>query len=163
MHFVYTTTPQGRKIVLDQCSRCGGIWFDRWEVLAVDPKKVDEIDNFDLDRLQEPLEINPVQKCPRCGTILRRFRDPVLSREILIFRCSRCDGVWLNCGELKKYKRERERLKQKKPIDDRLDAVVKSLVKINMNTPKRTFLKSLLEILNSKVNYRPPWKGLFNL
>lgn len=36
--------------------------------------------------------------CPRCGSELVR----VHYRQVEIDKCSRCDGVWLDCGELER-------------------------------------------------------------
>lgn len=36
--------------------------------------------------------------CPRCGAEL----VPVHYREVEIDKCSRCEGIWLDCGELER-------------------------------------------------------------
>jgi len=158
MQFVSAVTATGRGLILDQCKRCGGIWFDRWELYALDLKKVDDIDNFDLEKLQEPLEINPVQKCPRCNMELRLFKDPALSRDILIFRCHNCSGLWLNCGELKKYKKHREEsAKRKELTDKKIEQMVNIIMKKEMESPGMQFFRWLLKLLTKRVNPHQPW------
>lgn len=39
-----------------------------------------------------------VMLCPRCWSEL----VPVRYRQVEIDKCSRCDGVWLDCGELER-------------------------------------------------------------
>lgn len=36
--------------------------------------------------------------CPRCGAEL----VPVHYREVEVDKCSRCEGIWLDCGELER-------------------------------------------------------------
>jgi hypothetical protein len=35
---------------------------------------------------------------------MRRFRDPALPQDARIERCPNCDGMWLNRGELRRFK-----------------------------------------------------------
>lgn len=37
-------------------------------------------------------------RCPRCGAVL----VPVPYRGVELDKCSRCEGVWLDCGELER-------------------------------------------------------------
>ena len=42
--------------------------------------------------------------CPRCADELRVFADPILPQEVQLQRCRHCDGIWLNRGQLRRYK-----------------------------------------------------------
>ncbi len=42
--------------------------------------------------------------CPRCTAPLQVFAEPLLPREIQWQRCNRCDGIWLNRGQFRRYK-----------------------------------------------------------
>ncbi|HEY4716034.1 MAG TPA: zf-TFIIB domain-containing protein [bacterium] len=150
MQGVSTSTALEKQLRLDQCGRCGGIWFDKWELFAVDPEKIDGIDDFDLNKLNAPLEINSVQKCPRCSRQLNQFRDPVLPSEVLIFRCNLCNGIFLNCGELKKYKNFRKKKTAETPLTDKhINSLILSIIgpqtiSIKQNSVRRSILGTLL-------------------
>ena len=95
----------GYLVILDQCPRCGGLWCDRWELYPVTAAAAERIDAVDQVALHhttaaagEPLE------CPRCRAHMFPFRDPSLPEDARIERCPNCDGMWLNRGELRRFK-----------------------------------------------------------
>jgi Zn-finger nucleic acid-binding protein len=95
----------GYSILLDQCPQCGGVWCDRWEIYPVTVAAADRIDGVDQDALRQPTPVeNPQLDCPRCRARLRKFHDPSLPPEACIERCPNCDGMWLNRGELRRFK-----------------------------------------------------------
>ncbi len=96
----------GSLIQLDQCGQCGGIWCDKWELFPVDADEADRLDPLNEDLLRKAFR--PPQKtlyCPRCADELRIFADPILPKEIQLFRCRHCDGIWLNRGQFQRYKK----------------------------------------------------------
>jgi Zn-finger nucleic acid-binding protein len=107
----------GQIIILDQCSKCGGIWCDKWELYPVDPEEASRLDPLDQKLLQTPvlMEEKPLY-CPRCRVPLQVFHDPLLPHEIHLQRCPRCDGIWLNRGQFSLYKQF-----QKKTREEKLD------------------------------------------
>lgn len=105
----------GMLIVLDQCGKCGGIWCDKWELFPVEPEEGERLDPLDEKLLQKPLA--PAKEtlyCPRCGDRLRLFHDPILPPEIQLERCRRCDGIWLNRGEFRRFKRFQKKTREEK-------------------------------------------------
>jgi Zn-finger nucleic acid-binding protein len=105
----------GQLIVLDQCGQCGGIWCDKWELFPVDPEEGSKIDALDRELLANRTKLShrPLY-CPRCTAPLQLFAEPVLPREIRLQRCSRCDGIWLNCGQFRRYKDFQKQTRAKK-------------------------------------------------
>lgn len=96
----------GYSIVLDQCPRCGGIWCDRWELYPLTAAAADRLDPVDQAALQQPAPVRTeLLACPRCRARMQRLRDPSLSPDACIERCPNCDGMWLNRGELRRFKR----------------------------------------------------------
>ena len=95
----------GQLIVLDQCGRCGGIWCDKWELFPVDADEAERIDplNQELLKDQTKLTDKPLY-CPRCTAALHVFAEPILPKDIQLHRCWRCDGIWLNRGQFRRYK-----------------------------------------------------------
>ena len=105
MNEVAAPASVGYSIVLDQCPRCGGIWCDRWELYPLSAAAADRLDPVDQAALQQTTALASAQlDCPRCRARLRRFRDPSLPRDARIERCPNCDGMWLNRGELRRFK-----------------------------------------------------------
>ena len=105
MNQVTARANPGSLIQLDQCARCGGIWCDKWELFPIDPTESDRIDPIDEKLLAAPVELpKKTLYCPRCTATLHVFNDPLLPKDIQLQRCSRCDGIWLNRGQLSGYK-----------------------------------------------------------
>ncbi len=105
----------GSLIQLDQCQRCGGTWCDRWELFPVDPDEAIRLDSLDQGLLTAPAELPPkTLYCPRCTAELHTFKDPLLPQEIVLQRCPRCEGIWLNRGQLARYKNYQKDIRLKK-------------------------------------------------
>ncbi|MBI4516984.1 MAG: zf-TFIIB domain-containing protein [Deltaproteobacteria bacterium] len=100
----------GYLLALDQCPRCGGLWCDRWELFPVDGAEVARLDPVDQPTLWAPVAaVKREPKCPRCRIAMARFRDPLLPEDVRIERCRACEGMWLNRGELRRFKAARAR------------------------------------------------------
>ncbi len=108
---VFAKATYGRVLLLDQCGRCGGVWFDRWELYFLKPDEALRLDTVDLNAIAA---LNPTLKgsgkCPACSVPLTDFNDPALPRDASLKRCPECSGLWLNRGELTKYAAHRASL-----------------------------------------------------
>jgi uncharacterized protein len=110
-----TTEPYGDNTTVDRCRACAGVWLDPGELETIQqgshisPAELDDVDviadAYEMAR-QKAL---PGIKCPRCGLSLEAVEYAYCSR-ILIDRCAKCGGIWLDAGELealeKFFKRE---------------------------------------------------------
>jgi len=86
-------------VTIDMCPKCKGIWYDRGEV------------GFQQELERDIPELETVEKtkrptgndCPRCadGTKLEEMRYAVES-DLMIDRCPKCEGIFLDKGELSK-------------------------------------------------------------
>jgi len=95
----------GYLIVLDQCPQCGGIWCDRWELYPVAAETAARLDAVDQAALQQPTTASAEQlECPRCRARMSPFRDRMIPADARIERCPNCEGMWLNRGELRRFK-----------------------------------------------------------
>jgi Zn-finger nucleic acid-binding protein len=105
----------GQLIVLDQCGECGGVWCDKWELFPVDFDEAGRVDPLDEALLQQPTKLarEPLY-CPRCTAALQMFAEPILPKDIRLQRCSRCDGIWLNRGQFRRYKRFQKQTRERK-------------------------------------------------
>ena len=115
MHRVKIISYYGQPIELDQCEICGGIWFDESELFRAKQGEAEKIELLDINILKNPSMIeNPTLTCPRDQTVLYLFTDKYLPKDIILARCSKCKGIWLNRGLFTKYQRFRQELKRKK-------------------------------------------------
>lgn len=142
IHTVKANSTLGNVIVLDQCPACGGIWFDRWELYQTSDGAVDTLDpvNTGSLRLSTPISDKPLQ-CPKCSIALSRFIDPLLPQDAHILRCPSCQGLWLNRGELRKFKefRRKKLSSAPKPLPPEVVAILQK------NMGKKEFWQNLGE------------------
>lgn len=112
MRRVQTQSHVGQRLVLDQCGKCGGIWFDRSELYRAKQGEAEKIELLDPATLTAPTEIeSPSLRCPRDEQALVRFSDRYFPQDIIVARCPACDGFWLNRGEFAKFQRAREAIR----------------------------------------------------
>ncbi|HCM38312.1 MAG: hypothetical protein UV61_C0009G0018 [Candidatus Gottesmanbacteria bacterium GW2011_GWB1_43_11] len=98
------TTP----IVLDYCTRCGGVWSDQG--------KTNFIHSRDLTPLLEVLPKNPpalsanyqLLVCPKDKNTLRIFQRESVPTHLTILRCSTCGGIWFPHNSLIEFKQAQE-------------------------------------------------------
>lgn len=89
-------------IEIDICSECGGIWFDKQElgnVVNIDKAEAEKVSNM----LSNTREIDKSQdtelECPNCNLPMFKYRYMYTSN-IFIDSCDKCEGIWLDKGEL---------------------------------------------------------------
>ena len=90
-----------KQLVLEQCSQCKGMWFDKGELttlLGSRAKKYFEIPKFSVKV--------PDAECPRCNVSLYEFCYP--GTLTLVDGCKQCDGVWLDNREWKAISHARD-------------------------------------------------------
>jgi Zn-finger nucleic acid-binding protein len=109
----------GRLIILDQCKQCGGIWCDQWELFPVEPEEDEHLDPVDEELLKIPVALKKqTLYCPRCGDRLLSFREPLLPADIQFQRCARCQGIWLNKGQFRRFKNLQKKTREEKMGDE---------------------------------------------
>ena len=80
-----------RDIELDACPNCMGIWFDSTEL----DKVIGGAKSFEeIAYLSQPLGGNIF--CPNCGDKMHYSTV----KDVTIDFCKKCEGVWLDTGEL---------------------------------------------------------------
>src|SRR3989338_9710530 len=98
-------------IVLDQCSLCGGLWFEGTELFRARVGEARKVEAVDADKLCAPSP--PSEKpllCPRDHTTLTPFDDPNFPKEILVESCPMCGGFWFNRCEFVEFQEKRQKV-----------------------------------------------------
>ncbi|MBI4425161.1 MAG: zf-TFIIB domain-containing protein [Elusimicrobia bacterium] len=91
-------TKQGAALGLDQCSICGGVWFDRGELEGYLSGAVEVLDSPSLHP-KLAVELDHCEaSCPRCAKPLAKSKAPQSPR-IQGDACAACGGLWLDAGE----------------------------------------------------------------
>ncbi len=91
-----------KKIELDYCPKCYGVWFDSGELeLFLDSLNLESRDQFVNNILDAP-EVKTPEKKRRCPICAQRMKKAVLEEKprILIDVCRRLDGLWFDGGEV---------------------------------------------------------------
>ena len=90
-------------INVDVCrGGCGGIWFDRYELIKVDESH--ESAGEELLHIERAADVNVGHNkrtsCPKCPgmVMLRHFFS--VKRQVAVDECPSCGGYWLDVGEL---------------------------------------------------------------
>jgi uncharacterized protein len=98
-------------ISLDVCrGGCGGIWFDRYELMKVDESR-ESAGTALLDIERDPAVVVDHEKrlsCPKDpGVVMMRHFSSVKWR-VTVDECPSCGGFWLDAGELAAIRSEFE-------------------------------------------------------
>jgi Zn-finger nucleic acid-binding protein len=86
------------QVEVDHCVACGGVWLDagELELLLEGAQRRDEVL---ASLVADPTIPEAVRRCPICDRKMEKVRTGD-DRDIIIDRCRRNDGVWLDRGEL---------------------------------------------------------------
>jgi len=162
MRKVKAESHYGQQLILDQCSQCGGIWFDAFELYTPKPGEAAKIELLDAGNLRDFSAIeNAELVCPKDQAKLVRFSDPYFPQEIIIERCPICNGFWLNRGEFLKYQKFRQEKwarREKSAADLKLQEEVSQLLsehKTGNNTDALGRLGKFLSTPLDSFTWRP--------
>ncbi len=92
-------TYYGRYLEVDQCPNCYGIWFDKWELVALNPEGTRDLEYRDI----QSISCSPTL-CPNDQVPLKPLKDPLIPKDIDIYYCPKCLGTWVSIEDLLKYK-----------------------------------------------------------
>jgi uncharacterized protein len=93
-------------VTLDGCDGgCGGIWFDHRELAKVNREypnpdaQVAELSRNPAVRTHD----DDIRKCSKCGVTLEK-KLYSLGSGVIMDVCPKCNGIWLDGGELEKIR-----------------------------------------------------------
>jgi Zn-finger nucleic acid-binding protein len=155
MHRVKIAGHYGEPIVIDQCKKCGGIWFDESELFRAKQGEAERTEALDSAMLQTASKIeNPQLICPKDEAAMQLFTDKHFPPDIVLVRCPSCHGIWLNRGTFTKYQQFRQQLihAKKSPQDEEVKERIAQLVASYQAGCSDETLKRLGEFLSTPVD-----------
>ena len=87
---------------IGRCKKCGGLWFDEFELDELRAQKDSE--RIDTGKPNAKSEPNAKLKCPKCEVPMLRMVD-IEHPHIWYETCDVCGGSFLDAGEFKEMKR----------------------------------------------------------
>ncbi|HXJ85002.1 MAG TPA: zf-TFIIB domain-containing protein [Candidatus Methylomirabilis sp.] len=101
-----------RGIRIDECPGCRGRWFDRDGLREAKDRTDDDLRWLDFDPFGDEANVYDVRsegrQCPRCSVTMGSLTYETSG--VVIDKCGRCHGIWLNHGEFEKIVEHLERI-----------------------------------------------------
>jgi len=147
-------------VAVDVCQGCDGVWLDGGEISLINQAREVEFSKEEREavkklRAQVQPGFRPSQKpiiCPRCDAALDAL-NYAYSTGIMIDHCSKCDGLWLDKGELEQIQIVVEEYEQKTPE-------LKKKFKPVLSKIKRDYEKNKKNEINEAMADRPQWRRM---
>jgi len=98
-------------ITVDVCrGGCGGIWFDRYELMRVDESHESAGEELLYIERAADVGVDPSKRlsCPKCPDVVMMRHFFSVKRGITVDECPNCGGYWLDVGELAAVRAEFE-------------------------------------------------------
>lgn len=104
------TTNTGGKFSVDHCGRCGGTWFDPYEINRIPFHEVARIAHLTVLPKSPPSpqsSLSPLY-CPRCHKELIPSHYESVPKGVRMLRCTKCGGIWATQKALEVFKKHQE-------------------------------------------------------
>ena len=129
-----------KKIELDYCPNCYGVWFDAGELeLFLESLNLETREQF-LSNIVNAPEAKTGEKKRRCPICAQKMKKVVLGKKpgVLIDACPRSDGLWFDGGEVGELIKELA----KKPSEKRdsyrqVNAFLREVFRAREERPKK--------------------------
>lgn len=101
------TTNSGGRFDIDHCGRCGGTWFDPFEINRIPYHEVTQIAYLTvLPKI--PIGKSDKLICPRCHKILVHSHYESVPQGLRMLRCIKCGGIWATQKALEVFSKHEE-------------------------------------------------------
>ena len=156
MRQVKTESHYGQTIMLEQCTTCGGLWFDKSELYRTRQGEAEKVELLESEILRVSSRIeSTVLLCPRDGERLVRFSDRFFPKGVILERCPACEGFWLNRGEFTNYQRvrqERQRPKEAGAADRKLEERIEHILAAHRSGRESDGLTRIANFLSTPID-----------
>lgn len=96
-------TVQVEDVQIDRCTKCGGLWFDEFELADLKAKEGSE--KVDTGQASKSAQYSQARlNCPKCSTLMLRMVD-IQQPHIWYETCEECGGSFFDAGEFRDLKR----------------------------------------------------------
>jgi len=111
MREVKTSSNYGIPIVIEQCEKCGGLWFDDDELYRTKLGMAHEIESkLNVEKLRKISDFKEKNLfCPKDNTKLEVLEDKYFPMAAIIEFCPKCNGFWFNRGEFIEFQNSRRK------------------------------------------------------
>lgn len=138
-----------RYIEVDQCENCGGIWFDKYELFSLHPN---EVPKFYIPK-EYKFHCKELFLCPNDNSSLKVLKDPLIPKDILIYYCDHCLGMWLPFESLKKYKDyQKAKLEKNKVKKEDLPKELEEKINILLKKGEENFERESVSEIEEKMS-----------
>lgn len=105
---IQVTTSSGGHFDIDHCGRCGGTWFDPYEINRIPYHEVMRLAHLTVWKHQVPSFANQTFHCPRDSHLLEKYQSNSLPAGVVFLRCKYCFGLWATQRALEDFKKKQE-------------------------------------------------------
>jgi len=106
-------------IELDQCKKCGGVWFDSSELFTSHFEAHKDLHEINSKLLSKGVILKSDKLlCPRDKVQLKRYKDSSFPEELLLESCEVCNGFFFNRVHFANYQKLRVKKAVVKDISD---------------------------------------------
>lgn len=114
MSKVELATHYGADLIIEQCEKCGGLWFDVVELFSARKGSAKELEELNLAMLYDKAFLpSKILVCPVDGRQLKSFSDRRYPEDLQVKQCALCGGMWLNRGEFHVFEKHREAIRDR--------------------------------------------------
>lgn len=94
------TTLEGKNFTVEHCGRCGGTWFDPYEIHRIPLHEVVRLAHVTV-LPKKARQTADELFCPRCFRLLTALTTEGISAGTRLLRCNKCNGIWATQKVLK--------------------------------------------------------------
>lgn len=104
---IAVTTRQGGRFDVDHCGRCGGTWFDPYEINRIPYHEVVTLADLTVANLRK-IQQNSTLLCPIDHKALEPFSGDAVPVNVRLLWCKKCLGIWASQKDLWEFKKHQD-------------------------------------------------------
>ncbi len=96
------------RLVVDQCFKCNGVWFDANVLESYLFENLSIINSAEICPLLKQVHDEKIGLCPACDIEMLKEQAPK-DKTITIDKCQKCQGIWLDMTEIDLLEEQNEK------------------------------------------------------
>jgi Zn-finger nucleic acid-binding protein len=118
-------------ITIEKCKSCGGIFLDAGELNLLATGMAGDMESLTIDDKEEKDKF-PRRKCPKCNNVTMEKQALLAYSDIIFDLCPKCEGFFLDKGELKSMNKYLESISKKKKAEEFRGMIKDHLVRLDI-------------------------------